>query len=592
MGIPKLSTFVDQRFTEWQHRVLAANEKLVIDGINICYQLYGENHDWTRGGSYREFYDTVTAFFQALLASKIEPIVIVDGINEEKKNETTRSRREKSFKMMKDWQKNGRVHPNVLPLLAKEVFVDALQDLEIELCVVDGEADPEIVAVANSYECPVLAQDSDFYMFNIVGGYIPFSRFKLSRSTGRPEADVFHMQDFANQFGLRDKDLRFLIPAILGNDFLKRVNFRGLNAPNTIVQYVRQFPTMDNFIAALSKEDSKPVRKNCQKAVEIYTIPPRSLREVATTTKLGIPDWILPKYRAGCFESFMVSAAVLGCVIFRANVDEVDKGSSHLAGKEIRRSIYGILGCTKVTETIRSDGRIHLVDIGVEPCIDPSCPDIALIGHDEGTLERRQSAFCSILHCSREEIDQLPPEWQLVVVASSYWFRNAKPYIPPHIAKALVYTFLACSQGHYPRRLERVFAARSPRKNYSPEALHAFAQWQSVYFNALSLNQLLQEPFRYITPSHLYDGETAMHYAVIPCTEEAVLKDLEWDDWTLYKNLMCLITGGRKNKKKSDAATVTIPKVPVVPPKPRKEQSRFAQENRFDILAHLTDLND
>lgn len=30
MGIPKLSTFVDEKFTEWQHRVLAANEKLVI----------------------------------------------------------------------------------------------------------------------------------------------------------------------------------------------------------------------------------------------------------------------------------------------------------------------------------------------------------------------------------------------------------------------------------------------------------------------------------------------------------------------------------------------------------------------------------
>ena len=276
----------------------------------------------------------------------------------------------------------------------------------------------------------------------------------------------------------------------------------------------------------------------------------------------------------------MVSALVLGSVIFRATVDDVDNSSSQLTGKEIRRSIYGILGCRKVTETMRSDGGIDLVDIGVEPCVDPSYPDIAL---DKSTLERRQSVFCSILHCSRKEIDRLPLKWQLVVIASSYWFKNAKPYISPHIAEALVFTFLACSQGHCPSRLERV-SARSPRKNYSPQALHAFAQWQSVYFDALSLNQLLQEPFQSITPSRLYDGEIAMHYAVISCTEEAVLQDLEWDDWTLYQNLIRLITGGRKDED-------TAPNTKVVPPKPCKEQSWLAHENRFAILAHLPDLN-
>ena len=114
----------------------------------------------------------------------------------------------------------------------------------------------------------------------------------------------------------------------------------------------------------------------------------------------------------------MVSALVLGSVIFRATVDDVDNSSSQLTGKEIRRSIYGILGCRKVTETMRSDGGIDLVDMGVEPCVDPSYPDIALISHDKSTLERRQSVFCSILHCSRKEIDRLPPEWQLVVIAS------------------------------------------------------------------------------------------------------------------------------------------------------------------------------
>ena len=111
----------------------------------------------------------------------------------------------------------------------------------------------------------ILAEDSDFYMymFNIVGSYIPFARFKLPSSTGRPEADVFHTEDFANQFGLHEKDLRFLIPAILGNDFLKRVNFRELKCPNAIVRYVSQFPTMENFTIICTVQGSKSSEQTC-----------------------------------------------------------------------------------------------------------------------------------------------------------------------------------------------------------------------------------------------------------------------------------------------------------------------------------------
>ena len=532
------------------------------------------------------FYDTVTEFFQALLDSNIEPIVIMDGIDYDKKKiETTRSRREGSINMIKTWQKFGRINPHVLPLLAKKVFLDALQDLDVKLCVVDGEADPEIVAVANHYKCPVLAEDSDFYMFSIVGGYIPFSRFTLPTATAhQPEADVFHTAAFAEQYGLPSEDLRFLIPAILGNDFMKPVKHLKLGSSNAIVRHACQFLSLENFTTSLCKPDSKPVRNNCLRAVEFYKSLSKSLDELDTATKLQFPGgWILPKYRKGYFESFTVSALVLECVIFPVIVDDIDHCSSQLTGRRIRQSMYGILGCKKVTETLRSG--IKLVDIEVDPLVDPSCPNIAAIGHDDSSCKRMQDVFCSILDCNREEINQLPQEWQLVVAASSYWFRNAEPDVYSRIAKALVFTFLACFQEELrsPSRLQRV--ATSPRKNYSPNALHAFAQWQSVYFDVVSLNQVLREPFQYTTPAFFYDGEIAMHYACADdSTKKDVLKDLGCSHkWEFYQTLMKLITGGRKDKNGVAAET----KVALKEPKPRKEQSQFAHENRFALLADL-----
>ena len=74
---------------------------------------------------------------------------------------------------------------------------------------------------------------------------------------------------------------------------------------------------------------------------------------------------------------------------------------------------------------------------------------------------------------------------------------------------------------------------RSP-KWMSP--LHAFAQWQGTYINALALNQLLMLPLESVSPACLYDGKLAMFFAY-PDNDDHLAKMLPIDR-ELYMRLV------------------------------------------------------
>ena len=43
------------------------------------------------------------------------------------------------------------------------------------------------------------------------------------------------------------------------------------------------------------------------------------------------------------------------------------------------------------------------------------------------------------------------------------------------------------------------------------ELVHYLAQWQCVYFDVVALNQLLMEPFEYVSPAKLFDDDVVAH---------------------------------------------------------------------------------
>jgi len=85
----------------------------------------------------------------------------------DKKFSTLRERLRSKIKEA-EYLSHGR-HGSVLPLLTREVFVQVLTQMGVPLVQCPVEADWEIACLARQWKCPVLTNDSDFYIFDLPG---------------------------------------------------------------------------------------------------------------------------------------------------------------------------------------------------------------------------------------------------------------------------------------------------------------------------------------------------------------------------------------------------------------------------------------
>ena len=537
MGIPRLTSFVNNNFTGWQRKEIEGN--LIIDGNNLCHSLY--SFDWSHGGQFPEYQDKVILFFTSLKHSGITPIVVMDGIDyKEEKCDTVFDRRNAMIKTIHRHTANVQkrnieaVGDGVLPSLAYNVFFSVMIELEVKFIVADGEGDDWIYRLASRYSCPVLSADSDFFMYKLKSGYTPFNRFHWEASP--INAEVYYYQAFCDQFEFQDEALRLIIPAIVGNDFLLPVDSSSfmshiartvaLNSREyqRLVQYIKLFRSLEDFIGqieslSLDNHEKERLRENCLEAQKMYDSDKNTtLEEMNSKTELlafnseVIPEWILKQFREGNFSS--MEALVLGKSILKIFIDNSNNDSCIHVSLPIRQHIYGLTGSSLVTEYYRE--RLELVGKGVHS-ID------FINGHPLPPFLRipflrpleREHLLYSILGSDEQTMQSLHEYWRLVMVATDFWARHSRP--SPHLIKALILCFVVCST--CPHELPRMrsqffipFEFRRSSKWMPP--LHALAQWQSTYMDTISLNQVLRLPLIPVSPAKLYDGKLAMFFAL------------------------------------------------------------------------------
>lgn len=447
MGIRGLTTFMRDNY-EWLCVPIGSIKRLVIDGSNLCYKLYEENdHEWVMGGDYPGFHRTVTAFLGKLQTLGIQSLhIILDGIDyKEEKTTTVRKRQEESYEQIRRHQ-SRKSAASVLPLLARLVFIDALRSGDLPFYIADGEADAEIVALANFYGCPVLADDSDFYIFNIKGGYIPLQQF-FETLEDITEVRVYDTISMAQQFNLQDRDLRLLIPAILGNDFMKQVPYPHLQNPEAIIQTISRCLSVTQFLDHVpDRVDKGSLHENYSKAAVLYNDVKliQNTAELSELTNLNIPKWMLERYRKGCLAPQVVTALMTHKRILPVVVDDIKSKCAHYVGLRIRQYMYGILNCHQpVQETARDNGTTHLTD-KERQCLqfDPPLSLDMICGLDD---TEKSQILCSVLRCHKL-VDCIAQEWKLVMASCIYWYKKAKP--SHHLLKALVKCLVTCHGGH------------------------------------------------------------------------------------------------------------------------------------------------
>ena len=542
MGIQGLTSFVNSRFSAWKREVVEG--LLVLDGNNVCFTICKESRiSWSQGGQYGEFRAATLRFIDCLLADGIFPVFVFDGIDyKQQKTGTKLDRHNKSICDIRDSLSGtiSRYPTDCLSVLTKDVFRDTLKERKIPTFFVDGEGDPSIAALANSYHCPVVSNDSDFCIFNLTYGCITMDRLYWEASP--VYADVYYRYKFCQTFRLAP-ELCFAIPAIVGNDFIASLlnrddllkskilaghcepldqNLSDLRSIELVIKYLANYKSLEILLRRIKRLPggghgcSRRVESNYRRAGEFYIVT-RQISETSLVSTSALryldgtylPLWVNYQYRFGSFGHELMQSLVLCRCLLQVVPDDPSKESAQYCSRPIRQAIYGILerphsSKQSVAELVRKESSI--VQESVERVYyvrGVPLPDIWSV--KSLSVETRSLILCKILGCS---VDGLEEWWQLVVAASCFWVKKANPSVKQ--IQALVLTFVRCSDGSYTGTNYVPF--RVPIRDWM-NSFHCYAQWQCVYKDSVMLNNILMNPLYYASPAFLFDGKMVMYYA-------------------------------------------------------------------------------
>lgn len=612
MGVKGLSSFVDNFFTGWVKQPL--NGYLVFDGYSLCFTLH-DALDWMAGGQYPEYYAIVSYFFKKLLSAGVKPVVVFDGVCEQDKYEVFVHRKQEVINRVHAAMQGDRASL-VLPLFAGEVFMTALREIGIPFYVVDGEADATIVQLANHYSCPVVSNDSDFYVFNLAGGYIPVTRLYWNADV--VTADFYHRKAFCQQFKLKDQDLMLLIPSIEGNDFIPTLhtttfeeylvsgqpaNSGKTNRLLSVVRFAGQQTSLEQYLDDLltsstqSRIDRGALKANCMHSKEHYAVPQIShLDEIfASTVHKGsnqdeIPDWILKQYRAGRFPPFLLQALVGGLSMLQPVVDDSRQQSAAMASRPLRQYAYSMLTTDPVTEMLRCGLTYRGEKVPhVDAVQDQLLPDISSI--PGMSLSDRRQLLCAMLLCKPTSLEGIDNDLKLAMGATHYWIKNSSP--PPYMVKALIASFVLCMTNQEELTLTRKYSTTPEDFRRGPKclaAVHAYSQWQCTYMAALALNHLLAEPLPSTSLCRLYDGRVVVH--LVSCrSSDSRIAELNINH-SMYSDLVSTISqpppkNAPSHKNKESAKTKEPTKGAgrlSVKQQDKSSTPSYSSANRFALL--------
>ena len=536
MGIQGLTTFVERNFNSWKRAEVKG--KVIVDGYSLLFSL--ETTDWTHGGQYPEFRRKLGKFFENLKNSHIDPIVVMDGIDVEgQKTPLIVKRRREAIKMVDRCCRRERrefaTGCGVLLSQSVPVFIMLLKEMKVDVVFADGEGDVTIYEMANGYSCPVLSNDSDFFVYNIPDGYIPFNRFYWDKGTPIT-ADVYYFENFCKEFKISDVGLRLIFAAIAGNDFISPMSSIDFTehiyqasqeelipgkkiSMSVIMNFIQTFPSLSDFregimqISDLPQHTKEKLLRNTECAEQMYNSGKSStLETLKKSTSLRVrgmaemPIWILRQFRNGSF--FIMHSLTTGKTLVDTYIDDTAMPTSTDTSKCIRQCLYGLTGWKDVTEIYRL--RLNIAEEKVQAVTEiqgfklPELGDIHTL-----KLSDREHLVYLVLGCSDCEamLNNLESMWHLVIASTRFWARKCSPSLVK--VEMLVLCFVTVCYS-VQLQVDNGILYHFRRTEQWMETLHLFAKWLSCYGDASKLNQFLMLPLKQVSPADLFDGKLLM----------------------------------------------------------------------------------
>ena len=405
----------------------------------------------------------------------------------------------------------------------------------------NSEADAEIASLAQSWNCPVLGDDSDYFIFDIKAGYIPLSFFDWK--AGQLKASIFYRSKLASHFRIR-AELIPLLASLAGNDYVSPDALADFNLALTRIQTTNRFSRREaRFTSIANMLSELPDSCNQQKALESvlqmisspqnrcelrqvvelslqeYNIKESNLLDYFKTgavcsslrTRNGheIEQWVLRRFRSGLFSTKFMNSLTSGKCSLRVQVENCREISINRSSSRLRQFVYGILN--DVEEGTKKTGNLSAVEewnregmtvkeSNVAPCQEGVVPGISHIP-DLETTETLNILLFALDSADTPEIEALPQDMKLFAASLRHLLNNAQPELNMNHLLALL---CCCVKLQDNLKEENV-----KTQSIDLRAAHSFCQWQSVLREAINLNCTLLEPV--LTPyiHKIHNGLTA-----------------------------------------------------------------------------------
>lgn len=498
----------------------------MIDGSNLVYHLYFDSGlDQNHGGEYGAFEALVTQFIGALRTCAIHPYVVFDGCADfsDQKRDTERQRTEQRVQKAHNAAVSGK-ETGVLPTLIWEVFRQTLHGLDVPVARSYTEADREAAALAQEWDCPVLSNDSDFFIFPMKGGMLPTAHFRWKEVQNDGAQSFIRCKKYLASSFCEAVHIRpQLLPAfavLAGNDYTQNIVVAGnmrsgqqQRAPyNTdlphLVQWISGFgdtepqAVFEEVLKNISPEDKQQRIKTLQEAADHYTLPPSALRDFFDHNTIPplplqmvdkVPDWMKRSVTEARFSSDFLDVLTNQRVGLSVVVDHKDKPSANQVSLPLRRLLYSLLlGEDREVEERDRDGlQVTFTNVKTEPT------QLSLQSLPQTDIGQRRKVLLEALGMTEQSFP-LPSHLshlELPLAATCFWLKEARPH--SDLLKALLIGW--CKGGTLRQNADL-------KHSFDLNWCHWLNQWQSCLRDSFLLNQLLDAPLNEPSMARLFNG--------------------------------------------------------------------------------------
>ena len=326
-----------------------------------------------------------------------------------------------------------------------------------------SEADAEIASLASAWNCPVLSNDSDFFIFDIKGGYIPFSSFNWK--SNRLTANLFYREKLASHFGIRS-ELMPLFASLAGNDYVswdllaefrsamnrgKGARFASIANLLSVLPNASTEEALESALQMISSQENRDqLRQAVEHSLQEYTITESNLlryfesgevySSLRTQNDREIEEWILARFRTGQFSARCMSTLTTGNNFLRAQVENCQEVSANHCSQSLRQLVYGILNdadddggnITMVQEWDRDillDNEDLMVRSSNVPLVHQGgvVPGASIIPRLD--KEERSLVLLDALDSNTAHIKSLPEKFKLIAASLRFLVNNAQPML-------------------------------------------------------------------------------------------------------------------------------------------------------------------